>query len=746
MGLAKFASGASARAANWAALQAIGGSGSLPATSLIHRVRFRCDELIALAITANAGNTYGLGQVDDSTAANAKVYTTLTVVAAGQVSFRFWVKGQGSIQTATYTLASYASIAAGRFIVALMGHLQGSTFESFYEFYDDTGTATLLDGLPTGTSVFYKVTTANEPIQIVAGNGQVVINSAQGASSGALCYDSVYWLNVQPTADAVPSSGILAEFLCDDTPASVTTNGYLANSVASAPNATVSGTVTMLPGGAEATQTYTPTTVTGTPSSPTCAATGAGDTVQLVPVTQDQYSDTGTMGTRTYSYGVVSGGSFATVSGSGLVTGANAGAGTLVLSVTDTAAGGGSATAWSVSVTITAAAGTTYAGSSSNSGIDTASTGFTGAVGCTIQEVAAGPATITITRNPSGPSCTVQVLNTVPGSGSGNQPSGMTPGINTGSMTTAPSQVAGGTWLQAGAPIPTVWNNYTGAPSGFRNPAALSAAPGSGIRVTYGTNVPTANNPCTWGGDIVQPSGTLAGLAYIRFNSRFASWSNHTSSGALSGGTKLMEPRCGQNGENHVLDSFAASATSNFIYLALQSPTINLPDAEFEASSWNLATAYVVGNCVSLSNGTQYVCILNHTNHTPPNATYWTQICNAFADVDVQCPVGNLQVAAATYIQTEWLLGQETTPGTSGDAYVKMWLTATLGGTGALVYDTTLTTPETWAPILNINMLNAASTKGWQSLTFNQVFNGSGTDFVSQTQYLDTDAIFVATK
>jgi hypothetical protein len=39
-------------------------------------------------------------------------------------------------------------------------------------------------------------------------------------------------------------------------------------------------------------------------------------------------------------------------------------------------------------------------------------------------------------------------------------------------------------------------------------------------------------------------------------------------------------------------------------------------------TAWSNATAYVVGDLVSLA-GTNYYCILAHTNHTPPNSTYW---------------------------------------------------------------------------------------------------------------------------
>lgn len=44
--------------------------------------------------------------------------------------------------------------------------------------------------------------------------------------------------------------------------------------------------------------------------------------------------------------------------------------------------------------------------------------------------------------------------------------------------------------------------------------------------------------------------------------------------------------------------------------------------------AWSGATAYVIGDAVSLS-GSAYICILGHTNHTPPNGTYWNVLAAA---------------------------------------------------------------------------------------------------------------------
>jgi hypothetical protein len=41
--------------------------------------------------------------------------------------------------------------------------------------------------------------------------------------------------------------------------------------------------------------------------------------------------------------------------------------------------------------------------------------------------------------------------------------------------------------------------------------------------------------------------------------------------------------------------------------------------------SWSGATAYSINDVVS-SGGSSYVCVLSHTNHVPPNATYWAAL------------------------------------------------------------------------------------------------------------------------
>jgi len=44
-------------------------------------------------------------------------------------------------------------------------------------------------------------------------------------------------------------------------------------------------------------------------------------------------------------------------------------------------------------------------------------------------------------------------------------------------------------------------------------------------------------------------------------------------------------------------------------------------------TAWSSETTYSLNDLCSLS-GTNYICILGHTDNTPPNATYWAPYCN----------------------------------------------------------------------------------------------------------------------
>lgn len=716
MGLSNYAAGALARSVNIAALQSVSGD-------LIVRVRMKIDALLGIT----GFNVAGIGQVDDGTDPNAKFILTMDD-NGGPKRIRFVVPGGGGIDTGFIPITSWP--AAGRYIVALLWHRQ-SVFDKGFAIYDDTGTGTLVDGLPPGTSIFQGTASLNATFPVIAGNGQVAVNYASGGGSIANVIDSFLILNTLPAADALPlatSASVITGWLFDDALTATTYANYKSGGVVLTP----SGTVTLTSGGAETAAVSTPTSISLAPVSPGIAVAG---TVTIVATTLDQFG--AAMPGRTHAF--VSGTTaHATVGAStGVVTGVAAGSS--VISVTDTSSGGGAAGTATDTVTV----GTTYDWSSSASGV--ASVG-TGSATEPITDVAAGSATITVTRHGTSASCTISVV--CAGAGVGNEPSGMTPGINTGDMVTAPSQVSGGTWNEGSIIVTQFTNNTQGPGSGD---AAVGAFPnnvlacpdGPGMRTQFLTSLRGGNQPVSLSCGINQPSGTKLGVLYGKALIRFVNWSNTGSSGADIGGVKVIEPRCGQSSENHVIEAVTTSHTDNYLGVTLQGVPLggaeNYPRTDITFTLWNSATAYVPGNYVKLGSGAVYVCILSNTNQTPPNATFWTATSGQFQTIDVYAPNSDLLAPAAAFRGFEYLLGQETTPGVSGDAYIKLWVA------GTLAFDSTIL--GTWSPSGAFNMLNPSSTKGWPALVFNQTFGGAAdTNHPKQTQFLDLNQLYASSK
>ena len=318
--------------------------------------------------------------------------------------------------------------------------------------------------------------------------GQFVLNHAKDGGNYGLVYDSVHVLNALPSLDAEPAAGagsLLAGWQFDDTPGTTPLVSYKSGGVTITPS---TGTApTLIAGGAEGAQVYTPTLVVCTPNAVSVAGTNSTTSALT---TQDQFGSTGTLTptTRTYS---ASGNNtaIATVSITGTtatITGVSPG--TTTATITDTATGGGSATPGSIVITVTAG-GTTYDWSSSATGVATTTTG---AASEQVTDVSAGSATITITRHGTSVSCTVSVV--CGGPGTGNEPSGMTPGVNTGDMTTAPSTLHNGTWTEGTAIVTTFQNNSSLAtPEGSGgDPTKIQLCPtGPGSR-SFTTRISTA--------------------------------------------------------------------------------------------------------------------------------------------------------------------------------------------------------------------------------------------------------------
>jgi len=694
MGLLSLAAAATARCVNIPALQSVGSG------DLIWRVRFKVDGLKLGFPTFG----YPLAQVDDSTDANRKTAIGFTAGSSSAFSLGMNIPGGGNVATPSYAPGSYAALANGRYIVALFW-MRHSVFDHGYAIYDDTATGTLVDGLASGSSVFYSVAAYNGVFPVIAGNGQVEVNGGYQGGGLAQIIDSIYLLNALPTTDAIPTLGqIIAGWRFDDAPGSST----FVSCVSGGPVLTPSGTYTLIGGGTDSSTTYTPTTVTYQPTfgSPTCVN---GGTVQLHPETEDQFGATGTLtpATRTYSYTVTSGGAFGSVNSSGLVSGS--GVGTVVVTVADTATGGGSATPWVVSVPVTASgAGTTYDVVSSAPSKATTTTGVTGAAGALVTDVAAGAATLTVTRHGTSLSCTVAV--TCAGPGTGNEPSGMTPVINTGDMTVPPAITDGGTWTQ-GSVIPSVFNNYTatGQTASGIDPSYIALAPdGPGVEVKYTPQLNGGYNPVVWGVSLNQPGGTVAGVLFGKGQVRTRNWHNTSvlrSSGApgpLITGLKLMEPRCGQSTENHVFSFEAIDDTTGYVIANLQGGGVN---------GFN--------NYPRLDIGPPYVPLIT------------------------QEPNGSLNIGASLWREFQFIYGQETTPGTTQDAYIKIW-TGPIGAV-VLAYDSTIA--GTWTPVPGFDMLQATSSKGWQFLMFNQTYGGLLSQYgPPSTMYLGLNQLYFSQK
>ena len=67
-------------------------------------------------------------------------------------------------------------------------------------------------------------------------------------------------------------------------------------------------------------------------------------------------------------------------------------------------------------------------------------------------------------------------------------------------------------------------------------------------------------------------------------------------------------------------------------------------------AAWNGATAYAVGDLVA-SGGLNYYCILAHTNHVPPNATYWYAL-PATGEYEIPSPYAEADLFDLHYVQS----------------------------------------------------------------------------------------------
>lgn len=132
--------------------------------------------------------------------------------------------------------------------------------------------------------------------------------------------------------------------------------------------------------------------------------------------------------------------------------------------------------------------------------------------------------------------------------------------------------------------------------------------------------------------------------------------------------------------------------------------------------AWDSGTAYTVGDVVTLS-GSSYVCVLDHTNHTPPNTTYWQLLASK----------GDTGATGAT--------GAAGTNGTNGAGYGGTSTTSRTIGAGSQVFTTQ--PGLAYQSGARVRASSAANTSNWMegiatysgtTLTINvDKTNGSGT-------------------
>lgn len=236
MGLATFAAAATASAPNLAALQST--------QDLVWVMRMRVDSLLGIA----SGGAIAYGSIDDGTNANAKCYLKANDIGAG-VSKQIQLVIPGQVAFGP-TAANALWGNPGRFIVALLWHLSSTNIDG-YAIYDDTGTNTLLDGLPRGSSVFFSSVGRAAPFPNIALNGAVRLNVAASGATVQQFLDGTYFLNALPalgSEDAIPTAatpGLIEGWNFSD-PVGAST---YANLLGGGPVLTPSGTVTISRGG-----------------------------------------------------------------------------------------------------------------------------------------------------------------------------------------------------------------------------------------------------------------------------------------------------------------------------------------------------------------------------------------------------------------------------------------------------------------------------------------------------------------
>lgn len=694
-------------------------------------VRLKVDELRSLSgYFASA-----LGQQDDGSAPNTSyVWRLQAEDNNGPKRIRLVIFNIGGADTGWIPLASWP--ANGQFIVACLWHTQ-SNFQAGFSIYDGTGTGTLVDGQPPATSIFHGTKALNGVIPHTAGDGILRIGYAGTGVNNSNVIDGWAMYSGLRDSDAEPKNtdpGYICSYKFADGTGTITT---FAEAYGGTSLTTTAGTITEAAGGAWPPQSSTPTTVIATPSAlQVNLPPGATATASLA--TDDQNG--AAMTSRSWTISTPPNAAVATASITGsTLTVTSVATGQTSLVVSDSASGGGSASPATVNVTVGTQYDWAYPG---------IATGATGAATEQVAEASAGSGTLTITRHGTSASCSVSLVFT--SGGGGNEPSGMTVGVNTGDLTIAPptaAQVAAGTttW-NIGSALTTQVQMFS---PGGAEPAAgyqagwagnLTLCPdGPGYRQRYSTLMAAGYSPVRWGFPLAQPAsptGYQYGSALYRMGGDTAVWSSVGQTGQAIAGTKFFFIRTKQTTENHAIVTTAdntrlgGSTYDNYFGVFLQGPngqSFAWPNIYF--SAWSSSKLYGTGSTVKAPNGLTYVCILDNTNQQPPNATYWTAVSPGFS-FNSLVPNARIPVDGA-YHKIEWL-AQPESPAGAGNGTFDGWV----GGVHIFQrYDL-------------VNWLATGEPQGWPYIMFDGTYGGapSAADSPPQVQNIDMNQFYVSTK
>lgn len=122
--------------------------------------------------------------------------------------------------------------------------------------------------------------------------------------------------------------------------------------------------------------------------------------------------------------------------------------------------------------------------------------------------------------------------------------------------------------------------------------------------------------------------------------------------------------------------------------------------AALHTGAWSSGTSYLAGQ-IATSGGSAYLCILAHTNHVPPNATYWKILADKGADGSngsngtngVGVPTGGSTGQVLTKVNgTDYNTDWETPSGGGGLSYGVFRALMTQSGAGDPTFTTLVNT------------------------------------------------------